>query len=429
MSLRCVSIAAGFVTSVLFLLPPKVLAQGSACPSTGSTAACGIQFRDAALGFKEGDQHAEAILQLANPSARGFVVTIVADEGTATAGDDYTFHNTEVRFAPGDLTKSIPLDIRADLQYGEDNEYLTLRIAAVRPESGSGQFTTGPNLTSRVTIRNAGPKVSNISVLNDDQTWFTERPLGDSIGIQFSIPITASCKKTSAVFRPFISGSIFPDTVSARDSTTSGTLRTCVARASWTLSKTVGLQAAEIRIGNLRHVVEAFARHPARVIIGLALIPERGRLGFKSGRVTGSETTTATDAGGNTIATTRETRSASDTTTIGRALRTDAWAGVSFPLVVGVRGLRLFAGASVLEPAKRFYLGFQILQIPWPGLMESNAIDIGAGLRLNRQQIGEAGANCTGGGVCEGVNNVFEPFFTVTIDAGTALGALATLFQ
>ena len=86
---------------------------------------------------------ADFVLTLSNPSPKPVTVGLTTGDGTATAGSDYqALPPTDVTFAPGETSKTVPVTVDGDALH-EGNESFTLKLSVADPSAETLGDATG----------------------------------------------------------------------------------------------------------------------------------------------------------------------------------------------------------------------------------------------------------------------------------------------
>jgi hypothetical protein len=166
-------------TSAVYLIQSELVSSSASVPT-------GLSFSSPTYGTSEGGQLTITVNRSGNVSMTT-TVDYATNNGTATAGSDYTSATGTLTFAPGELTKTFQIPILNDNLYEAGNETLTVTLS-----NPSGAAILISPSTSAVTIFDSQqrPFVSMAGVS------LTE---GNSGQKTFSFPVTLSNRSVETV--------------------------------------------------------------------------------------------------------------------------------------------------------------------------------------------------------------------------------------
>jgi len=121
-----------------------------------------VSVKDVTLaeGNKNGSTKATVLITLDRESTEEITVELSTEDGTAIDGEDYEALNAEtIVFAPGETSKTVPINIVSDLIWEEDENFIVILDNPQNAEVGEGQAT--------VTVTNDDkPTLSIVSALS-----------------------------------------------------------------------------------------------------------------------------------------------------------------------------------------------------------------------------------------------------------------------
>ena len=134
-----------------------------------------------------GTKTAQFTISLSGATVQPITVNYLTEDGTASAGADYTTVNGSLSFAPGELTKTVNVPITSDLTF-ENNEILALRVSsavnAVAGKAGIG------------TILNDDPGPSTVSLsgatVSEGNGGTTTASFGIALSGSWTSPVTVT---------------------------------------------------------------------------------------------------------------------------------------------------------------------------------------------------------------------------------------------
>ena len=143
---------------------------------------------DSGLEGDAGTKQVEVHVELAVPSGRTVTASVTTADGSASAPADYTAADVPLSFAPGETTKTVPIEIAADT-LDEIDESFTITLASV-----VGATPVGPT-TSSVTIQDDDGPVVTIADSTVAEGNAGSTPLAFTLTLSTTSPqdVTGTC--------------------------------------------------------------------------------------------------------------------------------------------------------------------------------------------------------------------------------------------
>lgn len=114
-----------------------------------------------------GERQLSFVVSLSQPSGSGLVVNVKTEDGTATAGSDYTPLNQQITFAAGQTQRTVNVTVRGDNQF-ETNESIVL-VASGQQIANTGRGI-GVILNDDVPAPTFFEPVANTAAVNEGQS-------------------------------------------------------------------------------------------------------------------------------------------------------------------------------------------------------------------------------------------------------------------
>ena len=163
------------------------LSDGSATGTIDDDDVATVSVGDVSLAEGNSAGTASFVVTLSNASDSAVTVNYATQDGTATAGSDYTATSGTLTFSPGETSKTVNVVVTGDTVV-EANETFTLVLSSASGATigtGTGTATlTNDDVPVELTAVSTGPgTAAQVNVLNPDGSLrFTIQPFGDYRG-------------------------------------------------------------------------------------------------------------------------------------------------------------------------------------------------------------------------------------------------------